>query len=53
MVFELSDILDNDDASDFDITKVVSDSEIDDTEGSNIDYPNDHTGNNLLGVTAF
>ena len=49
---DVSDISDNDDESDFDITIVLSDSETDDGEESNDDSPNDQTSNNLPGVAV-
>ena len=48
----MSDISDNDDESDFDITMVLSDSETDDGKESDDDSPNDQTSNNLPGVAA-
>ena len=49
---DVSDISDDDDESDFDITMVLSDSGTDDGEESDDDSPNDQTSNNLPGVAV-
>ena len=52
LLSDVSDISDDDDESDFDITMVLSDSETDGGEESDDDSPNDQTGNTIPGVTV-
>ena len=52
LLSDVSDISDDDDESDFDITMVLSDSETDGGEESDDDSPNDQIGNTIPGVTV-
>ena len=52
LLSDVSDISDDDDESDFDITMVLSDLETDGGEESDDDSPNDQTGNTISGVTV-
>ena len=52
LLSDVSDICNDDDESDFDITMVLSDSETDGGEESDDDSPNDQTGNTIPGVTV-